>query len=217
MPTRRHFIVTDGERHGRHGPGPDRRARRDRRPKALRLSRPCNRGGQVVVADAGSDGDVHPTARFRRPGTHGRKPVGQPRAHHRAGPYPGHGRGRHRRRGPQHQPVLVRGRPRRGGPPDPGAERGSRRDLRDLPGPLRGARHGGAAAPGAGGRAARGGRHGPRVGGSVGAASAARSWPPAASIRSGPRPRSWTRPFSCTRRASPSSHRACRETASSAT
>ena len=50
-----------------------------------------------------------------------------------------------------------------------------------------------------------------------GRASGARSWPPAASIRSGPRPRSWTYPSSCIRRACRSSRRGCRETAFSAT
>ena len=68
------------------------------------------------------------------------------------------GRPGHRRRGAQHQSLLVRGRSGRRDGADPDPERDAGRDLRRPARPLRRVRERGAPASGPGGRAARAGR-----------------------------------------------------------
>ena len=98
------------------------RARQDgRRPRALRRPR-----GDGADGAQGRSADVADDA-----------------AH---GPDPGDGRAGHRRRGAEHQSLLVQGRPRRRARADPHPERKARRSLRGAPRPVRRVRVGGAAA-----------------------------------------------------------------------
>ena len=174
----------------------------------------CRRGGDAVRLRpaAAGDGRRPPRQDHRRPfslcrprhhGDDGAEDAGEPVARHGHGSPAADGRAGHRRRSPEHQPVLVLGwRPGARAQPDRGAEREAGGVLRRARGSIRRPRDGGAAASRPRRRAA---RRGHEAWGCAAcrsaAASTARSWRRRGSIRSGRRRKRCARRSSSTRRA----------------